>query len=195
MPHYKRPEKYYPTVGETIVVEVGASECMMHLGLVGKRLPVRILENGFGQLRHLDDGRDNGMPNPLSWISSIYSDSEGYYATDVYEIGVSHSVTHTAGRFYVYVDGRQLYGVQSLRFEEMRDAAREMHGRDIPSAEVRFVENSQVLGSWWSRSVPVPLDTEIRERLTGTARDTWVDLPTHFNLFAGRYRTGESRAM
>ncbi|MEV7902109.1 hypothetical protein [Streptomyces anulatus] len=195
MTHYTRPEKYYPTVGETVVVKIGASECMMHLGLVDKRLPVRILENGYGQLRNPVDGRDDGMPNPLPWIGSFYHDSEGYYGTDVLEIGVSHSVTHTAGRFYVYVNGRQTYGVLSLRFEEMRDEARAMHARDIPSAEVRFVENSHVLGSWWSRSVHVPLDTEVREHVTRTTRDTWVDLPTHHNLFAGRYRTEESRAM
>ncbi|WP_406004629.1 hypothetical protein [Streptomyces sp. NBC_00987] len=118
---------------------------------------------------------------------SFYSDDTGSYSYDVHEIGVGRTVTHTTGRFYVYVDGKQLYGVQSLRFEEMRDAAGDMRSRDIPSAEVRFVENSCCLPTWWSRSVVVPLDTEVRENSTGTFRDTWVDLPTHFNLFAGRY--------
>ncbi|WP_369042291.1 hypothetical protein [Streptomyces sp. Midd1] len=192
MPHsYKRPEKYYVQPGETVVVEIGASECMMHLGLVGQRRPVRILENGYGQLRRPDDGRDDGMPNPLSWISGFYKDGQGYYGTDVHEIGVGHTVTHTTGRFYVYVDGQKLFGVASTSFEEMREAAREMHGRDIPSAEVRFVENSRCLPSWWSRSAVVPLDTEIREHVTRTYRDTWIDLPTHFNLFAGRHHLTE----
>ncbi|WP_329271827.1 hypothetical protein [Streptomyces sp. NBC_01451] len=193
MPHvYKRPEKYYPQVGETVVVEIGASECMMHLGLVGQYRPVRILENGFGQLRHPDTGRDDGMPNPLSWISGFYRDDQGYYGTDVYEIGVGHTVTHTNGRYYVYVEGKKLYGVQSMRFEEMRDAAREMHGRDIPTAQVRFVENSRFLKNIsWSRSAVVPLDTEVREHVTRTHRDTWVDIPTHFNLFAGRHHLTE----
>ncbi|MCT9105391.1 hypothetical protein [Streptomyces mirabilis] len=187
--HYKRPEKHLVEPGDTVVVKVGASECMMHLGLVGKLLPVRILENGYGQLLCLDDGRPDGMPGPLSWISSFYKDDQGWYGTEVYEIGVGRTVTHTTGRFYVYVEGKQLYGVQSLRFEEMRDAAREMHTRDIPSAEVRFVENSRSLPIWWSRSVVVPLDTEIREHVNRTYRDTWIDIPTHFNLFAGRYHS------
>lgn len=187
--HYKRPEKHYVEPGDTVVVKVGASECMTHLGLVGKLVPVRILENRYGQLLHPDDGRDDGMPNPLSWISGFYGDGERCYGTEVYEIGVRRTVTHTTGRFYIYVEGKQLWGVQSLRFEEMRDEARAMHARDIPSAEVRFVENSRCLPTWWSRSVVVPLDIEIREDVTRTYRDTWLDIPTHFNLFAGRYHS------
>ncbi|MFJ9901184.1 hypothetical protein ACIQPR_48590 [Streptomyces sp. NPDC091280] len=164
---------------------------MMHLGLTGKFVPVRILENRYGQLLHPDDSRDDGMPNPLSWISGFYADDQGCFGTDVYEIGVRRTVTHTTGSFYIYVDGKQLYGVQSRRFEEMRDEAREMHGRDIPSAEVRFVENSRHLPTWWSRSVVVPLDIEVRERIEGSVRDTWIDLLTHFNLFAGRQHLTE----
>ena len=97
-----------------------------------------------------------------------------------YELDGKKPVTRAA-------DGKKLYGVPSPWFEEMRDAAREMHGRDIPSAEVRFVENSRCLPVSWSRSVVVPLDTEVREHVTHTYRDTWVALPTHFNLFAGRH--------
>ena len=190
--HYKRPEKYYVTPGETVVVKCGASECMMHLGLVDKFMPVTILDNGYGQFRDPNTGHETGMPNPLSWISSFYQDQDRkYYGTEVYEIGVGHTVTHTTGRFYIYVDGKKLFGVQSLRFEEMRDEAREMHKRDIPSAEVRFVENSRHLSISWSRSVVVPLDAEIREHVTRNYRDTWVDLPTHFNLFAGRHHLQE----
>ncbi|MGW3153772.1 hypothetical protein [Streptomyces sp. NPDC001089] len=186
MLRYKRPEKHYVQPGDTVTVKIGASECMMHLGLVDQFRPVRILENGYGQLRRPDNGRDDGMPDPLNWISSFYKDDKGWYGTEIYETGVSHTVTHTTGRFYVYVDGQQRYGIQSLRFEEMRDAALEMHGRDIPSAEVRFVENSRHLPITWSRSVGVPLDTEVREHSTDRYRDTWIDLPEYFNLFAGR---------
>ncbi|WP_405775892.1 hypothetical protein [Streptomyces sp. NBC_01538] len=189
--HYKRPEKYYVTPGETVVVKCGASECMMSMGLTNKFMPVTILDNGYGQMRDLQVGHDYSMPTPLSWISCFYEDTDGRYGTEVYEIGVGHTVTHTSGRFYVYVDGKKLYGVQSPRFEEMREAAREMHGRDIPSAEVRFVENSRHLPTWWSRSVVVPLDAEVRGHVTRTYRDTWVDLPTHFNLFAGRHHLQE----
>jgi hypothetical protein len=157
----------------------------MSMGLTDKLMPVRILENGFGQLLSPETGHEYSMPNPLGWMS-FYGDDSGSYSYDVHEIGVARTVTHTAGRFYVYVDGKQLYGVQSRLFEEMRDAVRDMHARDIPSAEVRFVENSRNLPTWWSRSVVVPLDTEVRERVTGAVRDTWVDLPTHSALFAGR---------
>ncbi|WP_030570075.1 hypothetical protein [Streptomyces aureocirculatus] len=191
--HHKRPEKNYVKPGDTVVVKLGWSECMMSLGLAGKFRPVRILENdGLGQLLSVETGHEYSMPNPLGWMS-FYKDSEGWYSHDVYEIGASRTMTHTTGRFYVYVDGKQLYGVQSLRFKEMRDAACEMHGRDkpTPSAEVRFVENSRCLPTWWSRSVAVPLDTEIREDTTRAYRDTWIDLPTHFNLFAGRYHFQE----
>ncbi|MFD4949173.1 hypothetical protein ACFWNT_43480 [Streptomyces sp. NPDC058409] len=186
MNHYERADKHYVQPCDTVVVKLGASECMMSMGLGGKLMPVRILENGFGQLLSPESGHEHSMPNPLSWMS-FYSDDTGSYSYDIHEIGVGRTVTHTTGRFYVYVDGKQLYGVQSLRFEEMRDEARTMHGRDIAGAEVRFVENSRCLPTWWSRSVVVPLDTEVRENSTGTFRDTWVDLPTHFNLFAGRY--------
>ncbi|MEU2990064.1 hypothetical protein [Streptomyces sp. NPDC001758] len=191
MPHvYKRPEKHYVQPGDTVVVKLGASECMQSMGLTGKLMPVYILRDGFGQLRHQETGHDYSMPNPLGWME-FYKDETGWYSYDVYEIGVSHTVTHATGRFYVYVEGRQLFGVQSPRFEEMRDAAREMHGRDIPSAEVRFVENSRCLPIWWSRSVVVPLDTEVRERAGRTYRDTWIDIPEYFNLFAGRYHFQE----
>ncbi|MEV8601105.1 hypothetical protein AB0465_14640 [Streptomyces griseoviridis] len=189
--HYKRPEKHYVKPGDTVVVKLGWSECMMSLGLAGKFMPVLILENdGFGQLLSVDTGREYSIPNPLGWMS-FYKDDEGWYSRDVYETGASRTVTHTTGRFYVYVDGKQLYGVQSRLFEEMRDEARAMHERDIPSAEVRFVENSRCMPTWWSRSVVVPLDTEIREFDGPWYRDTWIDLPTHFNLFAGRYHFQE----
>ncbi|MGW1784921.1 hypothetical protein ACWCQQ_38325 [Streptomyces sp. NPDC002143] len=193
MHHYKRPAKHYVQPGDTVVVKLGASECMMSMDLTGKLMPVRILENGFGQLLSPETGGDYSMPNPLGWMS-FYNDDTGSYSYDVHEIGVGRTVTHTTGRFYVYADGKQLYGVQSLRFEEMRDAAREMHGRDkpIPSAEVRFVENSRCLPTWWSRSAVVPLDTEIREHVAHAHRDTWIDLATHFNLFAGRYHFQEA---
>ncbi|MFD9868565.1 hypothetical protein ACFXI8_27350 [Streptomyces niveus] len=196
MHHYRRPERYYPQIGETVVVKIGASECMMHLGQVGKFLPVRILENGFGQLRHPNTGDDDGMPNPLSWFGGFYHDAEGWYGTDVYEINVQHSVTHSPGKFYVFVEGQRLFGASSLKFEETRDWAREMRARDepVPDAEVRFVENSAFLPSWWSRSVGVLLDTEVREWVTGTVRDTWIDLPTHPNLFAGRHQLQEAGA-
>ncbi|MEU9599765.1 hypothetical protein AB0E06_23495 [Streptomyces sp. NPDC048109] len=190
--HYKRPEKYYVAPGETVTVKCGASECAMSMGLTNKYMPVTILENGYGQLRDPNTGHEFSMPSPLSWLSSFYvGDDQRYYGTEVYEIGVGHTVTHTTGRFYIYVEGKKLYGVQSLRFEEMRDEARAMHERDIPSAEVRFVENSRHLSTSWSRSVVVPLDTEVRERVTRTYRDTWVDLSTHFNLFAGRHHLTE----
>jgi hypothetical protein len=191
MTRYKRPEKHYVQPGDTVVVKPGWSECMLSLGVADKFMPVTILDqDGFGQLRDPKTGRDFSMPNPLGWMS-FFKDETGWYSHDVYEIGVGHTVTHTTGRFYVYVDGKKLYGVQSLRFEEMRDEAREMHSRDIPGAEVRFVENSACLPSWWSRSVVVPLDIEIREHVTGLVRDTWIDLPTHFNLFAGRHHLQE----
>lgn len=189
--HYTRPEKHYVKPGDTVVVKLGASECMLSMGLTGKMMPIQILnEDGFGQLRSPETGRKFSMPNPLGWMG-FYKDETGWYSYDVYEIGVGHTVTHTTGRFYIYVDGRQLWGVQSLRFEEMRDEAREMHGRDIPSAEVRFVENGRHVPIWWSRSVVVPLDIEVRERTEGSVRDTWIDLPTHFNLFAGRHHLTE----
>jgi hypothetical protein len=193
MHHYKRPEKYRPVVYETVVVRIGASECRMHLSHVGKFLPVRILENGYGQLRNPNTGHDDGIPNPLSWFGGFYQDDKSWYGTDVYETNVEHSVTHSHGRFYVFAEGRRLFGVSSLKFEEARDWAREMqrsgeYGLDV---EVCFVENSQHLPSWWSRSVGVPLNTEVRERVTGTVRDTWIDLPTHFNLFAGRHHLKE----
>ncbi|MFC9755157.1 hypothetical protein [Streptomyces sp. NPDC056921] len=186
MNNYERPEKHYAQPGDTVVVKLGASECMMSMGLDEKLMPVRIMENGFGQLLSTESGREYSMPNPLSWMS-FYSDDNGSYSYDIHEIGVGSTVTHTSGRFYVYVNGKQLYGVQSPRFEEMRDEARRMHGRGIASAEVRFVENSCCLPTWWSRSVVVPLDTEVRENATRAYRDTWIDLPTHFDLFAGRY--------
>ncbi|MFB7919516.1 hypothetical protein [Streptomyces sp. NPDC056061] len=184
---YIRPKKAYVKPGDTVVVKPGYSECMMSMGLADKFMPVRILEHsGFGQLLDPNTGRDFSMPNPLGWMS-FYKDDTGWYSLDVYETGVGHTVTHTTGRFYIYAEGRQLYNVQSLRFEAMRDEAREMHARGIPSAEVRFVESSGFLPSWWSRSTVVPLDTEVREKVTGSVRDTWIDLPTHFNLFAGRH--------
>ncbi|MFI1408862.1 hypothetical protein ACH4Y0_02815 [Streptomyces sp. NPDC020707] len=195
MRNYKRPEKVYVNPGDTLVVKCAHSECMTHMELANKFMPVTILENGYGQLRSPDTGGNFSMPTPLSWISSFYEDANGRYGTEVYETGVGHTVTHTHGRFYVYVDNRQMYGVQSLCFEEMRDAAREMHGRDIPSAEVRFVANSRFLNNIaWSHSVVVPLDTEIREHVTRTYRDTWIDLPEYFNLFAGRQHLKEVQA-
>ncbi|MFD7661282.1 hypothetical protein [Streptomyces sp. NPDC059788] len=190
MCHYKRPKKHYAKPGEIVVVKLGASECMNFMRLTGKLMPVRVLENGFGQLLSPETGEEYSMPNPLGWMN-FYSDHTGYYSCDIYEIGVARTVAHTPGRFYVYVEGKQLYGIQSLRFEEMRDQARAMHARGIPSAEVRFVENSRHLPTWWSRSVVVPLDIEIRERIADNVRDTWIDLLTHFNLFAGRYRLQE----
>jgi hypothetical protein len=144
--------------------------------------------------RDMRSGRDYSMPSPLSWFSSFYNDRSadgGWYGTEVYEIGVGHTVTHSPGKFYVYVEGRKLFGVCSHRFEEMRDAAREMHTRDIPSAEVRFVENSSYLPSWWSRSVVVPLDVEVRVHNTANYQDTYIDLLTHHNLFAGRHHKQE----
>lgn len=196
MSRYKRPEKYRPNVNETVVVRGGASECMMHLGHVGKFLPVRILENGFGQLRHPNTGYDDGMPNPLSWFGGFYHDAEGWYGTDVHETNVQHSVTHTPGKFFVFVEGQRLFGASSLKFEETRDWAREMQNREEPvlDVEVCFVENSQHLPSWWSRSVGVPLETAVREHVANGVRDTWIDLPTHPNLFAGRHHLQEAGA-
>ncbi|NIY68094.1 hypothetical protein [Streptomyces malaysiensis] len=196
---WKKPDKVYVKSGDTVVVKLGASECMMSMGLTGKFMPVEILkEDGFGQLRNPETGGNFSMPNPLGWMD-FYKDDTGWYSYDVWETGVGHTVTHTNGRFYVYVENKQLYGVQSLRFEEMRDAAREMHSRDIPSAEVRFVENSRFLNNIaWSRSVVVPLDTEVRSHSgrngLGEYRDTYLDVPTHFNLFAGRYFRKEANA-
>ncbi|MEV5264771.1 hypothetical protein [Streptomyces werraensis] len=192
MHHYTRPEQHYVKPGDTVVVRAGWSECMLHLGLADKFIPMTVLEDGYGQILNPETGRPSGMPNPLNWISSFYRDQDrNWYGTDVWEFGVGHTVTHTAGRFYVYVDGKQTYGVQSLRFEEMRDEARAMHARGIDSAEVRFVENSRHLNPSWSRSVTVPLDTKVQEKTgrnsLGAYRDTYLDVPTHFNLFAGRY--------
>lgn len=191
MHHYKRPEKHYVKPGDIVVVKLGASECMMAMGLSGKFMPVKILDqDGFGQLYDPETGHLISMPNPLGWMS-FYKDNDGWYSHDIWETGLGYTVTHTHGRFYVYVGGKQLYGMQSQRFEEMRDEARAMHARGIPDAEVRFVENSRHLRPWWSSSVPVPLDTEIREQASDTYRDTWIDLPTHFNIFAGRYHVQE----
>lgn len=185
MGHYKRPEMHYVQPGDIVVVKLGASECMMHMGLTDKLMPVRILKGGFGQLLSPASGREFSMPNPLGWMS-FKSDKTGTFSYDIHEIGVSRTVTHTPGCFYIYVDGKQRYGVRSLRFEEMRDEARAMHERDIASAEVRFVEDSSCLPNLWSRSVTVPLGIAIREQVRGAVRDTWIDLPTHPNLFAGR---------
>ncbi|WP_189845723.1 hypothetical protein [Streptomyces umbrinus] len=183
--------KVHVKPGDVVAVRLGASECMMSMGLTGKVMAVRILEEpGFGQLRDRDTGRDYSMPNPLGWMS-FFQDADGWYSDEIRETGLSYSVTHTSGRFYVYVGGKQMYGVQSLRFEEMCDAAREVHSQGISSAEVRFVENSRFLSIWWSRSTVVPLDTEVREEVTRSVRDTWVDLPEYFNLFAGRQHLKE----
>lgn len=183
--------KVYVKPGDVVAVRLGASECMMSMGLAGKVMAVRILEEpGFGQFRDRDTGGDYSMPNPLGWMS-FYQDADGWYSDEIFETGLSYSVTHTSGRFYVYVDGKQMYGVQSLRFEEMRDAARAVHSQGISSAEVRFVENSRFLSIWWFRSTVVPLDTEVREEVTRSVRDTWVDLPEYFNLFAGRQHLKE----
>lgn len=193
--HYTRPEKHYVKPGDVVVAKGCWSEMMWSMGLADKYMPVEILENGYGQLRDPKTGRNFSMPSPLGWISAFYEDKEkGWYGTEVYEIGVGHTVTHSPGKFYVYADGYQLYGVCSHRFEEMRDAAREMHTRDIPSAEVRFVENSHRLPVWWSRSVVIPLDVEIQEYMANGYRKTWLDLPTHANLFAGRYEIQEVQA-
>ncbi|MGW0881272.1 hypothetical protein [Streptomyces sp. NPDC002671] len=191
--HYKRPENHYVKAGDTVLVKLGASECVTSMGLYNKFMPVRIMdeEKGFGQLLNPETGRDFSMPNPLGWMN-FYQDDKGWHSYDVYEIGLGHTVTHTTGRFYVYVGGQQVYGVQSPRFEEMRDEARAMHERGIETAEVRFVENSRHLSFCWSRSVVVPLDTESAfEKVSRTYRDTWIDLPTHNNLFAGRYHFQE----
>jgi hypothetical protein len=196
MRHYKRPEKHYVKPGDVVVVKGGWSEMMLSMGWADKLFPVRVLDHpgGFGQMLNPQTGRDYSMPSPLSWFSSFYNDRSadgGWYGTEVYEIGVGHTVTHSPGKFYVYVEGRKLFGVCSHRFEEMRDAAREMHTRDIPSAEVRFVENSSYLPSWWSRSVVVPLDVEVRVHNTANYQDTYIDLLTHHNLFAGRHHKQE----
>ncbi|PNE43372.1 hypothetical protein [Streptomyces noursei] len=184
--HGKSNEKVYVKPGDTVVVQLGWSQHACDMGLADRLMPVRILDrDGYGQLLSIASGLGFGLPNPLGWLS-FHQDAGRWYSHDIYERCIVYSALVIPGRFYVYVGGEPRLDLSSLRFEEVRDVARSMQGSGFPDAEVRFVERSRFLPSWWTTSTTVPLDSTVREEFTGSFRFAFIDLPNRPGLFAGR---------